>query len=70
MHYARPLSALLLGLLLAGHSLASERYEHFKGQPSASLPQALHNLGEYNRNYRRCWPSRHLMNTTCTKSMP
>src|SRR5690606_36410688 len=49
MHYARPLSALLLGLFLAGHSLASERYEHFKGQPSENLPQALHNLAEYNQ---------------------
>lgn len=49
MHYARPLSALLLGLLLASHSLASERYEHFKGQPSENLPQALHNLAEYNQ---------------------
>jgi hypothetical protein len=43
------LSALSLALLFSAASVASERVvDHYKGQPAATLPEAVANFSEYN----------------------
>lgn len=45
----RTIVSLALAALLAAPALADDdRIEHYKGEPSRSLEEALHNLAEYN----------------------
>jgi hypothetical protein len=48
MHKFTHVCALSIALLFSGASLASERPDHYKGEPSNSLPEALTHFSEYN----------------------
>lgn len=43
-----PIAALLAALALSPIVQADERPDHYQGEPSATLEQALENLAEYN----------------------